>query len=561
MAIQDSFNLSNAINSQSYAYKCWYNYNYGNNTMGISAKDMGEITQTWNNELKNWHATAMDDENAYVIEDDDFSMSKKKGEKQAKDKTGYDGKQAGQVVRTTVDTAAGVAGALGTTIGKGVANKVAGTVVKSVAGKAAGAAAKELTEEAAKKLAEGVVKEGATEAAKTAATAAATEAGKQAAEAGVAGFVGKAAEKAAAKAAAKAAEKGGEKAAEAGAQAAEKVTKAGKNIGWIITAPIALATGTAYTVKKPNKDEKEACDALQDEMMNAQSALYSAQEDMSAAGEEVQALSDEAQMANEDANEEIEEQKSEYDMYKASYDALMEKVEAGETLTDDEKELLKELVPLMQELGVGIQETQEDTTDVTGDIYDEMGTYQDVYDNSAETVAEVQGLTDYAESFDSSTRTMCYVEAGAQTLNAASGSKAAYQAGSFAASGGIFTAWAWGFAAMGAAGAVQSGIGTAQQMQWAGDVGTEINMRKDAQDINSLTSDIYDESIEGFDGNMSIVEDLELEIPKDLEDMQEFSEEAAENPALGGNTTDNTKTGGINIGGVPQQDPKDKEEV
>ena len=66
MAIQDSFNLSNAINSQSYAYKCWYNYNYGNNTMGISAKDMGEITQTWNNELKNWKATALKDENVSV---------------------------------------------------------------------------------------------------------------------------------------------------------------------------------------------------------------------------------------------------------------------------------------------------------------------------------------------------------------------------------------------------------------------------------------------------------------------------------------------------------------
>lgn len=58
------------------------------------------------------------------------------------------------------------------------------------------------------------------------------------------------------------------------------------------------------------------------------------------------------------------------------------------------------------------------------------------------------------------------------------GTKAGLQAGKFAASGGIFTAWAWGFAAMGAAGAVQSGIGATQQFQWAGDVGTEIDMRQ-----------------------------------------------------------------------------------
>ena len=71
--------------------------------MGISAKDMGEITQTWNGELNNWHATALDDENAYEIEDDDFSTARNNGRNQAEDKTGYDGKQGGQYVRTGLD--------------------------------------------------------------------------------------------------------------------------------------------------------------------------------------------------------------------------------------------------------------------------------------------------------------------------------------------------------------------------------------------------------------------------------------------------------------------------
>ena len=496
MAIQDSFNLSNALNSQAYAYKCWYNYNYGNNTMGISAKDMGEITQTWNGELNNWHATALDDENAYEIEDDDFSTARNNGRNQAEDKTGYDGKQGGQYVRTGLDAAAGVAGALGSTIGSGVANSVA----QGVAG--------------------GLIKNTAKKVGEKAATSAATKA------------------------------------------AAEE---AGKN-----------------TAKKPNKEQKEACDAMQDEMLNAQSALYTAQDDMSTMGDELTELSDEAQMANEDANDEIEEQKSEFDTYKATYDALMEKVEAGETLTDDEKELLQELVPIMQELGVGISETQEETTEVAGDIYDEMGTYQEGYDNAAATVGEVEGLTDYAESFDESTRTMCYVEAGAQTLNAASGTKAGLQAGKFAASGGIFTAWAWGFAAMGAAGAVQSGIGATQQFQWAGDVGTEIDMRRDTQDVNSLTNDIYGESIENYDGWMSGVEELEIEMPEDMEDPEEVGEALAEGAAAalggegeGGKTTDlpglgspngqgnaaGTTTGGTTGGNSTTPDDKDKEKL
>lgn len=276
MAIQDSFNLSNALNSQAYAYKCWYNYNYGNNTMGISAKDMGEITQTWNGELNNWHATALDDENAYEIEDDDFSTARNNGRNQAEDKTGYDGKQGGQYVRTGLDAAAGVAGALGSTIGSGVANSVA----QGVAGG--------LIKNTAKKVGEKAATSAATK-------AAAEEAGKKAAE----GLTGEAATKAAEEAATKTTE-------EAAKNASDKV--ASKNVGWIITAPLALATGTAYTAKKPNKEQKEACDAMQDEMLNAQSALYTAQDDMSTMGDELTELSDEAQMANEDANDEIEEQ-------------------------------------------------------------------------------------------------------------------------------------------------------------------------------------------------------------------------------------------------------------
>ena len=485
MAIQGSFNLANALDSQAYAYKCWYNYNYGNNTMGISAQDMGEITQTWNSELGNWQATALDDENAYEIEDDDFSTAQQNGRNQAQDSAGgYDGKQGGQITRTVVDSAAGLAGALGTTIGSGVANTlgkaVAGKLVENTAAKVGAKAA----EKVAGKAAEEAVKNGV-------ANTAATEAGKQ---------------------------------------AADNITS--KSVGWIITAPLALATGTAYTAKKPNKTEKEACDAMQDEMINSQNALYAAQDDMGTMGEEIVALSDEAQVYNEDANETIEETKSEYDSYKASYDALMEKIEAGEPLTDSEKELLEELIPLMQELGVVLTDTQEETTEVSEEIYDEMGTYQDGYDNAASTVAEVQGVTDYAESFDESTRTMCYVEAGAQTLNAASGAKAAFDAGKFAASGGLITAWAWGFAGMGAAGAAMSGVGATQQFKWAGEVGTEIDMRKMTQDINSTTSDIYDESIEGYEGAMSIVEDMELEMPEDMENpeeaMEAFSEESSE---------------------------------
>ena len=267
---------------------------------------------------------------------------------------------------------------------------------------------------------------------------------------------------------------------------------------------------------------------MQNEMINSQNALYTAQDDMSAAGDEVTALSDEAQGYNEDANEDIEEKKSEYDAYRASYDALMEKITAGETLTDDEKELLKELIPLMQELGIGIQETQEETTEAAEDIYDEMGTYQEDYDNAASTVGEVQGVTDYAESFDSSTRTMCYVEAASQLMNAANGATAGAR---LCATAGLnFWQWAMGGAAI-AAGAVSGAAAAPEQFKWAGEGGTEIDMRKTTQDINSQTNDIYDESIEGYEGAMVGVEEMELEMPEDFEDPEEVVEQLGEEGA------------------------------
>ncbi len=469
----DSFNLAQALNSQSYAFKCWNNYYYGNNTMGISSKDMGEITQTWNSELANWKAVALDDENAYDIPDDDFSKSYQNGKDAGKEATGYDGKKGGAITRTVVDAGLGVAGALGATVGKNVAGnigvKVGGSLVANAGKKAAEKAATKAAEEATAKALE----EGATEAAAKA----------------------------------------------AGKAAGEEVTqKSVKQAGsWSVAAPLALAQATLYMAKKPNKDGKEACDALQDVMAESQAASISAQDEMTAMGEELMTLSDEAAEYNEDANDQIEEQKTEYDMYMASFMALKEKAEAGEALTDEEKALYKELGGLLTESGEAITETQEETGENVTAIYDDMGTYQEGYDYAAETVAEVQGITDYAESFDSATQTMCYVEGAAQTLNAASGIKAGIKAGLAAAGSLGFNAWAWACAAMGASAGVMSGIGAAEQFKWAGEVGTEIEARKATQDLNTDTSDMYDSEIDNYDGWMTGVEDLELEIPDEIE--------------------------------------------
>ena len=153
---------------------------------------------------------------------------------------------------------------------------------------------------------------------------------------------------------------------------------------------------------------------------------------------------------------------------------------------------------------------------------------------------------------------MCYVEAGAQTLNVATGTKAAVQATKVAISGSWAfgaTAWAWAFAAMGTAGAAMSGVGAAQQFKWAGEVGTEIEMRRNTQNLNAETSDIYDERIDDYEGYVETVDDLELAIPDDME----APEEVPEIPEGDGSETTNTGFG-LGLNSTAKDNDKDKDE-
>lgn len=460
------------INSEAYCRKAYLNYHCYGNTMGISAEDMGRITQAWGDRVKSWQATVSSDENEYEFDDAEYARYRNEGEEAAKKATdGFDGKKGKTIARGVADATLAAAGAVGKIVTKKVVTKVATEAATKLVGQ-------ELTKEAAK----GVVQK---------ATAKATE---------------------------KAAEEAAKKVTEETAKQAGK--NIGKSAGCIVGCVVGAATAAAYWIKNPNKDEKVACDKLQGEMTGAQGALAEVQGEMECMSDEIISLSDEANYINEETNSEIEEEKSEYDMYMQTYLAIQEKIDAGEPLNDSEKELYKEVLGYLSEIGASIEEMSEDTTDEVADLYDEISTYQDGYDVAAETMGEIEGLTDYAASFDTTTQVMCYVEGGAQTLNAASSAKSAYEAFALAASGSWAfgaTAWAYAFGVMGAAAAVSSGIGAGQQFKWAGEVGTEIEMRKVTQDLNLDTMDIYTEEVDAYDGFMQGVEDLELEIPDDLE--------------------------------------------
>ena len=493
------------VNSEAECRKAYLNYHCYGNSMGISAEDMGRITAAYEGRIASWQDTVTSDETEYDFDDSEYSKYIAEGKKAAKDKTGCDAKNAG-------DYAESVGGAL-TSAGVGFFAVMGSTVVGKAAEKVVEETIKQVGNEVVKETTETVIKEGVKEVTKKTAEATAEEAAKLAGKEAMTQTTTMI---------------GGTAVKEGAKESGKKALK--NSASWSIAAPMAAGLATKYKVEKPNKKEKEACDALQIEMGGAQAQLSQTQSDMATMNAELTELSDEAYAYNEDANEEIEEQKTEYDDFLETFTELQDKIDNGESLSDSEKDLYMETHEMLNESGILIQEISDETSEEVTALYEEMDTYQDGYDIAAESMGEVQGLTDHAASFDEATQTMCYIETASQTLNAASGAKAGYQAGAAAVASLGFNAWAWACAAMGTGAALVSGLGANEQREFAGEIGNEIDMRENTEDINTMTMDMYVEEVDTYDGYMQGVEDLTIEIPEneDLVETQESLEELEE---------------------------------
>jgi hypothetical protein len=85
---------------------------------------------------------------------------------------------------------------------------------------------------------------------------------------------------------------------------------------------------------------------------------------------------------------------------------------------------------------------------------------------------------------------------------------------------------AMGYAIFGinAVAVTEFGIAAKQQGKYAKKASTEIDARKATQDLNSNLSDVYDERLEGYEGYLGVVEDLELEVPEGMEVPEEGAE-------------------------------------
>ncbi len=304
-----------------------------------------------------------------------------------------------------------------------------------------------------------------------------------------------------------------------------------KNVGMWVAATLAAAEATLYLTRKPNKDQVDAGKALyESELPQGQASLEEAQNNMNDASEEIAEKGEEAEEKNEEANAQIEENKILFDFYRQQYEAIKAKKESGQELTEDEKALVKQLTPIMQQLGEDITTTMEDTSQEVTDLQSDIEEKQDVFDESGETMAEVEGMTEYAEGFDENTRTMCYVESAAQGLNATSAGIAVAQLASTNVFG-INTP----FIALGTYAGIVSGKGMIDQLGYASSMTDEIHARRDVQEFNAETTEAYEVHLDKFDETQAVIEDLELEEPEDMAVPQDASSVTADNGANNAN--------------------------
>ena len=478
------FNINNPDSCQ----RAYLNYHCYGNTMNISPSDMGAILARWGDKVESWEKSATTNDSVdYEFDNSDFEKYK--------DQYGDDVNIGVEHGRGTLDLGVAATGIIlrktaEKTFEKS-GEKVAGWALERAGNKAAKKAVKKATQEQIEKAGEKALIEQAKNTPRGVHVTKdkLSEAGKKA--------IGDEA----------ASEATTEVTAESGAQ----------SIGCIIGCVMAAATATTYWVKRPNKEEVKIVNELNEKMGTAQTNLVTEQETMAKTQEEIVTLVGEAEIANEEANSFIAEQEASQQFTLTTINSIKAKQESGARLTASERSLFKDNVKLLNESNVAQNTASTDTQDEVASLYSEIEGKQTVYDTTADTMSDIQGMTEYAESMDTATAFSCGIEAVAQGLNTVSGYKSAGEATALATSGSWAfgaTAWAYAFAAMGYAAAAASALGAAEQVKNTIDVTKEISNRNNTQDLNSSTQEIYNQEVDALAGSLGYIEDLEYEIPE-----------------------------------------------
>ena len=334
-----------------------------------------------------------------------------------------------------------------------------------------------------------------------------------------------------------------------------------------ISCASASAVGIAYKANKPNLEQVKACAEATNHIGAMQYSINETQADIEETTSEADELAEEGSAKKEEADENIKKEKTDYDFYKNTYLTLKAKIEAGETLTEDEQRMYEKCIKYMTEAGQNIEDIQNESSEEMDDINSDIEDLAGSYTSSQESIEEYTGALGAVREFDEPTQDNCYAERTAQAINGATGAVSGTKLGIIAAAeytaagaeiatgiGAIFggkklvdaiadTALAGG-ALLGAA---WSAAGAIEQHNFAGEAGKTIEIRKQTEIIKEELSNFHTEKLELYTANVDLVQNATIEIPDDIEPPEDNAK-----AALADNTTNNdSEPETLNMFGMP----------
>ena len=315
-------------------------------------------------------------------------------------------------------------------------------------------------------------------------------------------------------------------------------------VGGIIGCAIAAANVALYLIRKPNQEEAKVLGDMQSEMANAGNETLNAQGEMDALAEEIEEQTITAEKNNTEHQNEIDTAYADYATYNPVITEIEAKIAGGETLTDAEKQQYTDALKYSQEAGVTIDKNSTAATEEIGEIYGEIDGNIAEFDDSAKIMQETQAKVDVSAEFDQKTVDCANVEQISQTV----GGISAFASAAKALGEGIpgYIAAAVGAAA----GLAQMGFAS-KQGEYSNTAAAEVDLRVQTDDINKQSIDVYDEKLTASVGNLDYVgNDLETEIPDDVED----HEEIAQAPQT--NTTNDTTNPNLFVN--PEEEEKEE---
>lgn len=486
------FDLTKALNKEAYAYNCWVNKNYENNTLAITDDELKQIEDRWGQQrVQNWKFEAENDHTEYEIDDDDFDLAALESQEDTKaeveEKTG-EGSAKVQKGNNTANISGAIVGVAGAT----------GTIVTGVA--AATAAATNAVAQIA-----------ATTAQTTYVTAISTSGLYSPTSLSAASNLMTAGTN-----------------AQTASAAASKAASVGKAMCYVGCA-ISLAVGVLYEATRPNKKPYEALMELKELMKTSTDNLVQEQLAMEALGNEAAEKTSVVESEQEKKQNEINT-KAQVLMFASLIQMdLQSKVNSGEPITAAEKAMFDNAAGQISTLAEEVKTLSLDLTAFSETGASEISFLTGEFDEHALNIANALGQAEFAASFDQVTRNLCIVQAASQALNVVSGSVN----GALAIGTGP---WGWPFAAMGFAGAGMSTHGVIEQSIFANNIKEEIDIRENLQaKVN--------EALESYSLNISkqvVAEEVAL-AANTLENTERFDEALTQSENIFVSTTPETQ--------------------